>query len=258
MFQRFAATPSMATLVRDLRARGVTSKSWTTSKGIERSGKLITKGYVYKVFKNPVYIGMAAYKGKQFPGEHEPIIEQELWDTVQENLKAGDKHAKGGSESRDTKAPTLLRGLLFSPEGRAFTPGWTSKGPKRYLYYINTDSIKLGKDACEVRRIPAGEIEGVVVQQLRGALRSPEILSQAVHEVSIARPDISETDAIKHLQSIDQVWDHLFPAEQMRIAQALIERITVRKDGISITWKTKGMPRFLRDTIMQQTYKEAA
>ena len=258
MFQRFAATPSMATLVRDLRARGVTSKSWTTSKGIERSGKLITKGYVYKVFKNPVYIGMAAYKGKQFPGEHEPIIEQELWDTVQENLKAGDKHAKGGSESRDTKAPTLLRGLLFSPEGRAFTPGWTSKGPKRYLYYINTDSIKLGKDACEVRRIPAGEIEGVVVQQLRGALRSPEILSQAVHEVSIARPDISETDAIKHLQSIDQVWDHLFTAEQMRIAQALIERITVRKDGISITWKTKGMPRFLRDTIMQQTYKEAA
>jgi site-specific DNA recombinase len=258
MFRRFAVTPSMATLVRDLRARGVTSKSWTTSKGIERSGKLITKGYVYKVFKNPVYIGMAAYKGKQFPGEHEPIIEQELWDTVQENLKAGDKHVKGGSESRDTKAPTLLRGLLFSPEGRAFTPGWTSKGPKRYLYYINTDSIKLGKDACEVRRIPAGEIEGVVVQQLRGALRSPEILSQAVHEVSIARPDISETDAIKHLQSIDQVWDHLFPAEQMRIAQALIERITVRKDGISITWKTKGMPRFLRDSIMQQPYKEAA
>ena len=258
MFQRFAATPSMATLVRDLRARGVTSKSWTTSKGIERSGKLITKGYVYKVFKNPVYIGMAAYKGKQYPGEHEPIIEQELWDTVQENLKAGDKHVKGGSESRDTKAPTLLRGLLFSPEGRAFTPGWTSKGPKRYLYYINTDSIKLGKDACEVRRIPAGEIEGVVVQQLRGALRSPEILSQAVHEVVIARPDISETDAIKHLQSIDQVWDHLFPAEQMRIAQALIERITVRKDGISITWKTKGMPRFLRDSIMQQPYKEAA
>lgn len=97
-----------------------------------------------------------------------------------------------------------------------------------------------------------------MVQQLRGALRSPEILSQAVHEVSIARPDISETDAIKHLQSIDQVWDHLFPAEQMRIAQALIERITVRKNGISITWKTKGMPRFLRDTIMQQTYKEAA
>jgi DNA invertase Pin-like site-specific DNA recombinase len=258
MFTRFAAMPSMATLVRDMRAKGVTSKSWTTAKGIERQGKLITKGYVYKVFKNPVYIGMAAYKGQQYPGEHSAIIDQEVWDTVQELLKAGDKHVKGGAGMRETKAPSMLRGLIFSPEGRAFTPGWTSKGPKQYRYYINTDAIKLGKDACEVCRVPAGEIEGVVVQQIRGVLRSPEILSQAVHEVSIARPDISETDAIKHLQSIDHVWDHLFPAEKLRIAHALIERITVRKDGISITWKTKGMPRFLRDSIMQQTYKEAA
>jgi DNA invertase Pin-like site-specific DNA recombinase len=258
MFTRFAAMPSMATLVRDMRAKGVTSKSWTTAKGIERQGKLITKGYVYKVFKNPVYIGMAAYKGQQYPGEHSAIIDQEVWDTVQELLKAGDKHVKGGAGMRETKAPSMLRGLIFSPKGRAFTPGWTSKGPKQYRYYINTDAIKLGKDACEVCRVPAGEIEGVVVQQIRGVLRSPEILSQAVHEVSIARPDISETDAIKHLQSIDHVWDHLFPAEKLRIAHALIERITVRKDGISITWKTKGMPRFLRDSIMQQTYKEAA
>jgi DNA invertase Pin-like site-specific DNA recombinase len=58
MFSRFASVPSMATLVRDLRARGVTSKSWTTSKGIERKGKLIDKGYVYKIFNNPVYIGI--------------------------------------------------------------------------------------------------------------------------------------------------------------------------------------------------------
>ncbi len=258
VFTRFAATPSMSTLVRDLRARGITSKAWTTAKGIERKGKLITKGHVYKMFKNPVYIGMAAYKGKQFPGEHQPIIDQELWDTVQALLKAGDKHVKGGTQCRNATSPTLLRGLLFSPEGRAFTPAWTSKGPKQYRYYVNTDSIKLGKEACEVCRVPAGEIEGVVVEQLRGVLRSPEVLSQAVHEVTLARPDISETEAIRHLQSIDEVWDHLFPAEQARIANALIERITVRKDGISIKWHTKGMPKFLRDSVMQPIYQEAA
>ena len=54
------------------------------------------------------------------------------------------------------------------------------------------------------------------------------------------------------------VWDHLFPAEQARIANALIERITVRKDGISIKWHTKGMPKFLRDSVMQPIYQEAA
>ena len=111
----------MATLVRDLRARSVTTKAWTTSKGIERKGKLITKGFVYKLFKNPVYIGIAAYKGNQYPGEHQAIIDQELWDTVRELLKAGDKHIKGGIAPRKTKAPSILRGLLVSPEDRALS-----------------------------------------------------------------------------------------------------------------------------------------
>ncbi|NBP40845.1 MAG: recombinase family protein, partial [Betaproteobacteria bacterium] len=63
-----------------------------------------------------------AYKGQQYPGEHSAIIDQEVWDTVQELLKAGDKHVKGGAGMRETKAPSMLRGLIFSPEGRAFTP----------------------------------------------------------------------------------------------------------------------------------------
>ncbi|NBU98805.1 MAG: hypothetical protein EBS19_11455 [Spirochaetia bacterium] len=205
-----------------------------------------------------MYIGIAAYKGNQYPGEHQAIIDQGLWDTVQELLRAGDKHIKGGTASRETKAPSILRGLLFSPEGRAFTPGWTSKGAKQYRYYINTDAIKLGKEACEVQRIPAGEIEGVVVEKIRSFLRSPEVLSQAVKEITITRPDISEEESISALQNIEQVWDHLFPAEQARIIQVLIERITIRKDGISIKWHAKGMPKLLRESITQTQYREAA
>lgn len=251
MFTRFASVPSMATLVRDLRARGVCSKSWTTVKGFERKGQLIDKGYVYRIFKNPVYIGLAAYKGQTYPGEHEAIIDRSLWDSVQSLLQTGTPHVKGATGQRDTKAPSLLRGLVFSDTGRAFTPGWTSKGQKYYRYYINTDAIKLGKEACEVRRMPAGEIETVVIEQMRRILRAPEVLAQAVHEVTALRARIGEADAIGALQTIDAVWDALFPAEQARIAHTLIERITVRKDGISIVWRTDGMPKLLRDTIAQ-------
>jgi DNA invertase Pin-like site-specific DNA recombinase len=258
MFTRFSVLPSMATLVRELRERGVTSKSWTTRKGIVRAGSLVTKGYVYKIFNNPVYIGIAAYKGQQYPGQHEAIIDQMLWDTVQQLLKAGDRHTKGGRGERVTKAPSMLRGLLFSTEGRAFTPGWSSNGAKQYRYYVNTDSIKVGRDACAVRRIPAGEIEGVVAEQLRGALRSTEILAAAVREVAATRPDITEADAIRALRSIDQVWDQLFTAERARIARALIERIVVAQDGIRITWKTQGMPRLLSEAVRQSAHSEAA
>lgn len=258
LFARFAALPSMAHLVRELRAKGVTSKSWTTVKGHERHGKLIDKGYIYKIFKNPVYIGLVAYKGSRYHGQHSAIVDQSLWDSVQAALSTGNQNVKGGSAARETKAPTILRGLLFSEEGRAFTPGWTSKGAKQYRYYINTNSIKLGKDSCEVQRIPAGEIEGVVVEKIRSFLRSPEVLSQAVKEITITRPDISEEESITALQNIEQVWDHLFPAEQARIIQVLIERITVRKDGISIKWNAKGMPKLLRESITQTQYREAA
>ena len=82
----------------------MTSKSWTTVKDVKRKGKLIDKGYVYKLFKNPVFIGVAAYKGQHYPGEHEPIIDQALWDAVQALLRSGTPHAKGSSAPRETKA----------------------------------------------------------------------------------------------------------------------------------------------------------
>jgi DNA invertase Pin-like site-specific DNA recombinase len=249
MFSRFAAVPSMATLVRDLRARGVTSKSWTTAKGIKRKGKLIDKGYVYKIFNNPVYIGIAAYKGTHYPGEHQGIVSQEIWDRVQEHLQNGDRKQKGPFADRASKAPSLLRGLLFSEQNRAFTPGYTQKGTKFYRYYINTDAIKLGKTGCEIQRLPAGEIETVVVEKLRHVLRAPEVLAHAVREVSDLRPKIKEADSIRALQSIDPVWDELFPSEQAGIVRTLVERITVRREGITIQWKDQGLNKLLRETL---------
>lgn len=258
IFARYAAVPSVGMLLRDLRSRGVTTKSWTTRKGVERKGNLIDRGYIYKIFNNPVYIGIAAYKGQHYPGQHEAIIERSLWDTVQELLESGRTSVKGRQEQRETKGPSLLRGLLFSETGSAFTPGWTVKGQKYYRYYINTDAIRLGKDACEVRRMPAGEIEAVVVEKLRQLLRSPEVLSQAIREVTSLRPRLREPEAIDTLRSIDAVWDELFQAEQARIAQTLIDRITVRKEGISIVWKTEGMPKLLRAMVEPKSVEEVA
>ena len=247
----------MSTIVKDLRKRGVTSKSWTTAKGVARQGKLITKGSVYKIFSNPVYIGIAAYKGQHFPGEHVGIINQELWDTVQTHLKNGTPMSKARLAGRGG-VPALLRGLLFSEQGRAFTPGWTRKKNKTYRYYINTDSIKIGKESCDVRRIPAGEIELVVIEKMRGILRSPEVLAHAVREVGSQRPKVDEAHAVGTLQSIDAVWDELFPSEQAKILHTLVERITVLRDSITIQWHEQGLNKLLRDTLAPERELEAA
>ena len=93
---------------------------------------------------------------------------------------------------------------------------------------------------------------------MRGILRSPEVLAHAVREVNTQRPKVEETKAISALQSVDEVWDELFPAEQAKVLHTLVERITVRKDGISIKWHDKGLSKLLRDTLEPQKELEAA
>ncbi len=185
------------------------------------------------------------------------IIDRALWDTVQTHLKNGTPINKARLAGRGS-VPSLLRGLLFSEQGRAFTPGWTRKKNKTYRYYINTDSIKIGKESCDVQRIPAGEIEQVVVEKMRGILRSPEVLAHAVREVGSQRPKVEEAHAVGTLQSIDAVWDELFPAEQAKVLHTLVERIAVRRDGITIQWHEQGLNKLLRATLAPERQLEAA
>ena len=100
-----------------------------------------------------------------------------------------------------------------------------------------------------MQRLPAGEIEAVIVEKIKEVLRLPEITAAAVAEVTRLRPDIEEDEAIDALRSIDEVWDELFPAEQARIVQHLIHRITVRPDGASIEWATDGIATLINQTV---------
>ena len=77
------------------------------------------------------------------------------------------------------QTPALLKGLIFGPTGAAMTPAHTRKGGKLYRYYVSTDVLKRDANLCTVRRVPAAEIESAVVDQLRGLLRTPEIIVRA-------------------------------------------------------------------------------
>jgi site-specific DNA recombinase len=251
IFRRFSLVPSMATLVHDLRARGVTSKSWVTIKGIQRTGKLVDKGFLYKILNNPVYVGIASYKGKHYTGEQPAIIDQPVWEKVQANLAKGraNRPLHAGRADRTSQAPCLLKGLLYSNEGRCFTPGYTRKKDKFYRYYINTDAIKIGPKSCEIQRLPAGDIESVITAKVKEILQTPEVTAAAVREVCRLRPDIEEYEAINALRSIDEIWNELFPAERSHIVRSLINRITVRTTGLTIDWASDGMAALITQTV---------
>ncbi|MEF8723467.1 MAG: hypothetical protein V5B30_12970 [Candidatus Accumulibacter delftensis] len=109
--------------------------------------------------------------------------------------------------------------------------------------------MKIGKDACSISRVPAGEVEAAVIAQVRKVLQAPEVMSQAIREVVALDPTADAQETILTLQSIEPVWDELFPAEQARIIQLLVERVTVSPTGLRIDRKTAGMKELIQSVI---------
>src|SRR6185436_10359070 len=163
IFERFTQIGSVTELVRELRDENVRGKR----------GRLIDKGYVYQLFRNRTYIGEAVHKGTSYPGEHKAIISKALWDKVYGVLSEGPRQRAARTRAQ---TPALLKGLIFGATGCAMTPTHTRKGGRLYRYYIAIDLLKHDAAACTVRRVPAAEIEGAVVDQVRGLLRAPEMI----------------------------------------------------------------------------------
>jgi hypothetical protein len=127
------------------------------------------------------------------------------------------------------------------------TPAHTRKGGKLYRYYVSTDVLKRDAEACTVRRVPAAEIESAVIDQLRGLLRAPEIVVRTWRAARQLMGDISEIEVREALERLDPLWDELFPAEQARIVQLLVERVDVSPDGADIRLRTEGLTNLVAD-----------
>src|SRR5581483_11507077 len=94
-----------------------------------------------------------------------------------------------------------------------------------------------------VARIPAGEVEAAVVDQVRSLLQSPEIVVATWRKAREEIDNVSEVEVRATLGRLDPLWDELFPAEQARIIQLLVERIDVALDGINVRLRIDGLTR---------------
>ena len=232
IFERFVEVGSATALARALAAEGVRT----------RRGRLVDKGFLYKLLNNRVYIGDAVHKGTAYPGEHEAIITRALWDKVHGILRESPRVRAGRTRAA---TPALLKGLIFGPTGCAMTPTHTRRGDKLYRYYVSQSVLQRGADACPVGRVPAAEIEGAVVDQLRGLLRAPEVIVGTWRSARREIDGLSEAEVREALEGLDPLWDELFPAEQARVVQLLVERIDVGQGGVDIRLRVDGLARLV-------------
>ena len=236
VFARFLEIGSATLLAREMGVRGMTT----------RHGNRIDKKYLYRLLNNRAYIGEAVHKGESYLGEYDAIIYRETWDRVHAILTESPR--KRAARTR-ADTPALLKGLLFGPDGAAFSPTHTRKGDRLYRYYVSQTVLKHGAGSCPIGRVPAGEIEAAVIDQLRAVFRQPEIVAGTWKAARAHDGDISETEAREALTQLDPLWDKLFPAEQARIVALLVERIDIGTGGLNVRLRMDGLTGLAREMM---------
>ncbi|QWG20702.1 recombinase family protein [Bradyrhizobium sediminis] len=232
IFQRFLKIGSATTLARQLIAEDIRNKY----------GKPIDKGILYKMLNNPVYIGVAVHKGVSYPGEHVGIIDRKLWDKIQARLQESPRKRAAATRAQ---TPSLLKGLIFGPTGIVMSPTHTRKNGRLYRYYLSQTVLKQGSDGCPVARVPAAEIERIVIDQVRGLLLSPEVIVQTWRIARKSIKGLTESDVRSSLLEFDPLWNELFPTEQSRIIELLVERVDVRADRVDLNLRIAGVTSLL-------------
>ena len=245
IFGRFIQCGSATTIVRELAAEGV----------VNRYGRGIDKGMLYKLLRNRVYIGEAVHKGTAYPGEHQAIVDRKLWDRVQSILA---KNPRKRSANTRAQTPAILKGLIFDAAGSAMSPTHTRRGGKLYRYYVSQSVLKNGADDQQVRRIPAGEIEAAVIGQMRTLLGEPEIVVATWRAARTQVACLSEADVREALHSFEPLWDELFPAEQARIVQLMVEQVIVGANDLDIRLRVEGLVHLVRDLRGEAGERRAA
>ena len=178
IYDRYLALGCVRKLQAELKAQELFSKVRVSRKGTASGGNPYSRGALYSILQNRLYLGEIAHQGAIYPGQHEALVARDTWDQVQARLKTNNDARRSGI---DAKAPSLLAGLVYDHAGHRLTPLHSTKGKKRYRYYASQDVIRNGpQDSAQPLRIPAHEIEQLVLTRLKTFFESKRDLLDAI------------------------------------------------------------------------------
>ena len=231
IFQRYCELGSVRLLKDELDRRGIRSKLRVANNGARSGGQSFSRGALYTLLGNPIYIGEVRHKGTRHPGQHEPIVENTVWEKTDELLHAHAARARGKT-SKSMSSP--LAGKLFDESGHGLTPSHAVKGKRRYRYYVSRRLITGTANQSETGwRIPAAEIERSVATAARMVL---DDRTAVVADIEQSDSDASQTKSILNAAS---AWSSRLRSET-EAADALgllVDRVELRQDGIRVSIK---------------------
>jgi len=188
-------------------------------------GRPFTRGQIYKLLSNPIYIGEIHHKGQAHAGNHPAIIDRAIWDAVQQKLATNRQGERTGGRAR---SPSLLAGRIVDQHGEPLVAAHACKGKVRYRYYVSR-ALQHTPDAhpTDGLRIPAREIETAVVTSLTAALDDPLAL--------LARAGMPlESDRLRIILKKAEQLAASVRRRQRDVIRDLVTKVTADTRGIAI------------------------
>jgi DNA invertase Pin-like site-specific DNA recombinase len=172
IMRRYIGSRSANELIAQLEAEGIRTKVQKRTSGPHRGGIPFRRGSLFHLLKNPIYRGKIVHKGEIYDGEHEAIVDADLWNAVQQRLQ---EKAPPRRRAKNDPQQALLRGLLIDPQGRPMVPTYATKGTRRYAYYETRKDLARPEDGAATR-IGQGKLERHLIVQLTTLLEDEHML----------------------------------------------------------------------------------
>jgi len=231
IFEAYLKQGCVSKLQEYLEQKGIRSKKRLSKTGNRSGDKVFSRGALYLMLQNRVYLGEITHKGASYAGQQLSIIDQKLWDQVQAQLKSNLQAERKRPRSTEK---SLLLGLLFDSQGNRFTPSHATKEGRRYRYYVSQAVLRKGrKGGSDPIRLPAKEIEAIVTSQLSNLTKSPQQLIDMLGDSAKTPSELRKLmDAISHSATkVDE------------LVTSVIEKTVVHHDRIEIHVNTDAVLR---------------
>lgn len=187
-----------------------------------RSGKVFSKGNLYNILSNRIYVGLVTHKGNYYPGEHKPIIEFEKFEKVQKLLLENRVDKNCGLKSSSN---SLLAGKIYDDKNNRMSPSHSNTRKRKYRYYVSLAVTKLKKgQEGSVTKIPAGEIEKFVVEEIKNFLLNTKKVQKLLKDLNV----ISQNAILKTIEKISDFGNPKF-------VRAVLEKVVISKEWIEVT-----------------------
>jgi site-specific DNA recombinase len=231
IFQRYVQLKSVRTLQAELDAAGIRSKRRALADGRTYGGQKLSRGALYLMLQNRIYRGEITHKANAYPGEHPAIADKALWDEVQAVLSENRVNRAVGSYA---KQPSLLAGLVFDESGERLTPSHAVKKGTRYRYYVSRSLIiGTAKDRSKGRRIPAANLESLVITRLRTFLSDQGAILDVIRDEHA--DGIGQNRLIGRGRQIAEELETFAPDQIRAMLMALFSRVDIKPDRVKIT-----------------------